>query len=226
MSFQDLAYKLKRELGNGSLNPHIIIGIAVIALAILGVSCYILFGSTLSEPNDDDSQFKIVDSALAATDVEAQKIYVHVSGSVTDPKVVSVDSGSRVSDAIDAAGGFTAEAAKDSLNLARVLEDGEHIHVVSIAEAAAQATTPSEAAGLTGTVESQSQNGTASSGKININKATAAELQTLSGIGEAKAKKIIDYREANGAFKSIEELTKVSGIGDKTLESIKQAICV
>ncbi len=132
-----------------------------------------------------------------------------------------MDEGSRVADAVDAAGGMTPEAAANSINLARVVQDGEQILVASVHDLQ-----PQEAAAASSATPATASGQDAQNAKVNINTANSSELQTISGIGESKAKKIIDYREKNGPFRSIEELTNVSGIGDKTLESIKDAICV
>lgn len=229
MSLQDNIYKLKREFVKGNVNPRVVIGIAFIAIAIMGIASYALFSADPSQAEDDEPQFKIVDSALAMAESAPQLICIHVSGCVTHPGVVYVESGKRVSDAIEAAGGFSDGAAQDSINLARVLEDGEQIHIASMAEYQALNAPTANSTDGSGTMLSQnsmSERSDTRAGLININKATSSELQTLSGIGEAKAKKIIDYREANGAFKSVDDLTKVSGIGEKTLESIRSSICV
>lgn len=110
---------------------------------------------------------------------------------------------------MQAAGGFTKNADQNSLNLAKTLEDGEQVMIPAIGGTSSGA----EASG-------------SSNGKVNINTADLATLETLSGVGPATAQKIIDYRNAHGKFKSIEEIKKVSGIGEKTYEKFKDKICV
>ena len=167
-------------------------------------------------------------------------IYVDVSGAVNTPMVVCIPEGSRVFEALDAAGGKSAEASVKTLNLAAICEDGQKIYVPTEEEVkegtaeAAQAGSGTDSTGSsgTGTGSSATSGSTAGStsstsqGKVNINTAGSEELQTLTGVGPAIASRIIDYRNKNGAFKSIEDLTNVSGIGEKTLEKFKDEICV
>ncbi len=110
---------------------------------------------------------------------------------------------------------------QDALNLARVLVDGEQVDVPSKAEmeaAAGAAGSAAQAAAGAG--------GQAASGRVNINTADAAALQSLDGIGEATAAKIIADRQANGPFKTVDDLKRVAGIGDKKLAALRDAICV
>ena len=161
-------------------------------------------------------------------------IFVHVVGAVATPGLYELPAGSRLASAVQAAGGFTKKASQESVNLARTLEDGEQVNVPTKAEAkAAQqgnstaASTASAASG-SGTAASaaSSQGSSSGAGLVNINTASSEELQTLSGIGEKTAQKIIEDREANGAFESVDDLTRVSGIGDKKLEAIRNSITV
>lgn len=139
------------------------------------------------------------------------EIKVHVAGEVKKPGLYKLKEGARINDAVDAAGGFTDNADKDSLNLAKLVEDGEQIMIPSKGGAESAA----------GSSSSSTNNG-----KININTADLATLQTLNGVGPSTAQKIIDYRNANGKFKSIDDLKKISGIGEKTFAKFKDQICV
>ena len=136
------------------------------------------------------------------------------------------DSSARVEDAVDAAGGFMRKADKASLNLARVLVDGEQIDVpakggtASASISSAYSSSAATASARSGAAAS------ASTEKVNINQATAEELKTLDGVGDATAQKIIDYRTANGPFQSIEDIKNVSGIAEKRFEAIADRICV
>ena len=138
-----------------------------------------------------------------------------------NPGMYEIDSPARIAQAIDAAGGLTEDASIDSINLASSVEDGQQIIVKSIDEIS-----KGDVASASGNGDISNSTGDSTSGKVNINTANATELQTVSGIGPAKAKKIIDYRTSNGPFKSIDDLTKISGIGEKTLESLKDSLCV
>ncbi|MGX7351791.1 comEA protein [Enterococcus canis] len=136
-------------------------------------------------------------------------IYVDVKGAVKQPALYQLPANSRVQAAIQAAGGFAEQADQNQINLAQILTDQAMIYVPKKGE-----TPPS----------SLQQPATESSGetiKVNINTASEQELQQLSGIGAKKAADIIQYREANGSFKKIEELSEVSGIGEKTVEKLR-----
>ena len=165
---------------------------------------------------------------------EIEKIVVHVSGAVNKEGVFELEENSRISDAIDKAGGLKENADTKNLNLAFKLEDGMKIYIPMIGENTeenigmnAVDETSKYITSSGGVVqengESEKKNET---GKVNINTATQTELETLPGIGPSTSLKIIDYREENGKFQSIEEIKEVSGIGDAKYENIKDLICV
>lgn len=141
---------------------------------------------------------------------KAEMIYVHVCGAVQNPAVVELPAGSRGESAVLAAGGFTADAAQSAVNLARELEDGMQLYIPTMEEAQ----TPDSAIGAP------------DSGRININRADAAQLCTLPGIGETRAEAIIADRDFNGAFERPEDIMRVSGIKESTYEKIKDKITV
>lgn len=147
---------------------------------------------------------------------ENEVVMVHVAGAVADPHVIQLRSGDRVIDAVEAAGGFTEEAAPEGVNLAAAAEDGTLIFVPT-AEELESGVEPSAAGegaqGLSGGGAQQSET-------VNLNTADAAELEQLPGIGPALADRIITYREAHGQFSALEELAAVSGIGPAILENI------
>lgn len=151
----------------------------------------------------------------------AAEVYVDVDGAVASPGVYRLKEGARVSQAIDAAGGLTAEADVAGLNRASKVTDGQKIYVPTVGEQQAAAVTGGADSGA-----SPASGAGASSGLVNINTASAAELQTLSGIGPSMAQSIIDERTQNGAFASVDDLMRVSGIGVKKLAKIKDCICV
>jgi len=140
-------------------------------------------------------------------------IVVYVCGAVVNPGVYSLLEGSRVKEAVEAAGDFAPDADRVRINLARRLSDGEQVYIPRVGEEVLPVTPPAAAPGPLG-------------GKININTATAEELDTLPGIGPAYAERIIKYREEFGPFKKIEDIKKVRGIGDATFEEIKDLITV
>ena len=145
-------------------------------------------------------------------------IVVHVTGAVPRPGVYALAKGSRVQDAISAAGGFLADAEKSGINLARALEDGEQLDI-PYAEGASPVI-GTEVPPLAST-ESASN-----SELVNINTASQTELETLPGIGPTTAQKIIQYREQNGPFVNTQDIINVPGIGPGTYERIKDLIAV
>ena len=147
-------------------------------------------------------------------------VRVHVAGAVVRPGVYDLPDDGRWLDAVEAAGGFVAEAEKNSLNLAQVVEDGERIEIPYV-----EGYTPEADTGFTVVSEStpSSPDGEA---LVDINTASLEELDKLPGIGMTTAQKIIDYRENNGPFARIEDIVNVSGIGDATFEEIKDLITV
>ena len=151
-------------------------------------------------------------------------ICVDVEGAVRNPGLYELEAGSRVGDAVKAAGGITKKAVRGQVNLASALQDGQQVVVPSKQDAAVSGGQAQDSAAV-GVAAGGSGDGDAQ-GKININTASATQLQQLSGIGESLSQRIVDYRNANGAFGSVDDLTKVSGIGDARLESIRAQICV
>lgn len=125
---------------------------------------------------------------------------VHVAGAVMEPGLYELDSGARVSDVVEMAGGFSDSALESSVNLARLISDGEQIVVLDSSQLATD------------------------SGYVSLNSASASRLEELPGIGPSTAKKIIDYRQKIGSFSSIEQITEVPGIGKKLLEQIRDQL--
>lgn len=172
------------------------------------------------EPGSGDALDDASDGSSSKASAETE-VYVDVDGAVASPGVYRLQDGARVSQAIDAAGGLTAEADVTGLNRASKVTDGQKIYVPTVGEQQAALA----AGGADGGAAAASGTG-ASSGLVNINTASAAELQTLSGIGPSMAQSIIDERTQNGAFASVDDLMRVSGIGEKKLAKIKDCICV
>ena len=154
-------------------------------------------------------------------------VVVHVTGAVSRPGVVTLPPGSRVTDAINAVGGASAEADTQQLNLARVLTDGEQIRVPRIGEVLPEPApqTGGDAASGARTAPGKSGGGGAS-GMVNINTASASELEKLPGIGPALAQRIVEYRDSHGPFASVDALTDVPGIGKAKLEGLREQATV
>ena len=148
--------------------------------------------------------------ALPPPSPPIKKISVYISGQVKNISVVELedDGDLRIVDAVNAAGGLTEFADADAVNLAEKISDGQHIHI------------PTKEIFLQQNISAAKNN------LVNINTADAEELATLKGIGQAMAQRIIDYREQNGAFKSIDEIKNVRGIGEKKFDAFKDKITI
>ncbi len=144
----------------------------------------------------------------SAAPTVASTVIVHVAGQVARPGLVELPAGSRVADAVAAAGGATGRRATDTVNLARVLVDGEQVVV--------GATVGAPAAGGTA----------AAPALLDLNTASVTDLDALPGIGPVIAARILDWRAANGPFRSVEELGEVSGIGDAILAQVRSRLRV
>ncbi len=201
---------------------------ALVFLLLAGCGTQIVYSaSAVSEAeaiSDSESSFSGTSDSEAsdasreetATD---EKIYVYICGAVQNPGVYALKEGSRVYEAVDAAGGLTDNADLLHTNQARVLTDGEQVTIL----------TEEEAEDLpvdTETVLQTPSEETGESGLVNINTATKEQLKTLNGIGDARAEAIIAYREENGTFRSIDDIMKVTGIGESLFSNIKDAITV
>ena len=177
---------------------------------------------SLVEPGSGDASSGKISEGSSPKASAAAEVYVDVDGAVVSPGVYRLKDGARVAQAIDAAGGLAPEADVTGLNRASKVVDGQKIHVPTVGAAAGVHCGSRCADG--GASASSGVSG--ATGLVNINTASAAELQTLSGIGPSMAQSIIDERTQNGAFASVDDLMRVSGIGEKKLAKIKDCICV
>ena len=154
-----------------------------------------------------------------------EEIVIHITGAIKNEGVYRLKKESRISNAVEAAGGLTENADTSKINLAYVLEDGMKIVIPSINDSeTCEELISTGIGGDSDIIDNNMEN--KKSEKININTADAETLDKLPGIGEATANKIIDYRNDNGKFKSIEEIKNVKGIGESKYEEIKDWICV
>lgn len=191
----------------------------VVALAVLVSGALIAVGLTwwLHRPTEVaggpalSEVGAVASESAGGLEVSAADIIVHVAGAVRKPGVFTLAGGSRVGEAVAAAGGPTSRAQLDGLNLARVLTDGEQ---VLVPDKRSQAAAPG-AGGASAA---------APAAKLNLNQATAADFETLPGIGPVLAQRIIDHRDSIGGFTEIGQLRDVPGIGEKTFQALAELV--
>lgn len=177
--------------------------VLVAALAPKGQSATVTAGSAPAATLDSGTP---LDAGSGAP------IFVHILGEVASPGLYELREGDRAVDAVAAAGGFGPNADQAGLNLARFVTDGEQIVVPEIGQAP-----PAAGGGVAG-------GGAVVPGKVNLNTADAATLETLPRVGPAMAERIIDWRETNGRFTAVEDLMSVTGIGEKTFAGLKDLV--
>ena len=210
-------YKIKRFLKNANCNRLLLITAAVVVILTAAVGFIYLYGK--NETISIQTSSKMNDTEVYGSSEKPRSgdmVYVDVSGCVKSPGVYQMPYGSRIFEVIEKAGGLTKHADTALINQAEMLTDGAKINIPDKrdTEKKSVAAAPSKS------------DGAASVGLININTADSEELQKITGIGPATAEKIIRYREENGAFSSVDELTNVSGIGEKTLEKMRPQVTV
>lgn len=188
--------------------------------------CVIVLGGCKAKPRIETQEAEVLEETLRQENTQESQmeeepetsetsIYVQVSGAVASPGVYELPEGSRVFEAIELAGGMTAEADARQMNQAQTISDGEMIYVKSQGEQ------------VEGTSEIPfSEQTQQEDGKVNLNTATEEQLMTLPGIGQAKAKSIIAWREENGNFSKIEDLMEIEGIKEGVFSKVKDSIKV
>lgn len=187
--------------------------------------------SLLSEKTEQssNSSFSASSQSSSAQSVSQSKtVTCDISGAVKHQGVYTLKTGARIQELIEAAGGAKQNAQLKGVNRAVMLKDQDKIHIPYKGEKVENASNSSSTgAGTTTTNEStSSESGQNDGEKVNLNTASAADLQKLNGIGQKKAEQIIAYREQNGQFKKIEDLMQVSGIGEKTFAALKDQLAL
>lgn len=196
------------EPRSGAASPRARLGLgAAIVVVLLALTITVAIGILRGASSPVESV--TIDAGADQDAGAAASVFVHVSGAVATPGLYVLHEGARVVDAVAAAGGFAAGADETAVNLARPVSDGEQLHVPATGEVP-------DAAGTT----------PAGDGRVNLNTADAASLDTLPRIGPAMAARIIEWRDANGRFTSVEDLLSVPGIGDKMLETLRALVTV
>lgn len=202
MTGEHTAPHARRRLGVGAVTVVVIAALAVtVAIGILRSTTAPVETVTITDTD-----------ATPGPTATVAAVYVHVSGAVAVPGLYRLDNGARVVDAIAAAGGFGEGADQSAVNLARIVGDGEQLHVPVVGEA------------VPPTVAQPGGAGPAAGGKVNLNTADLATLDTLPRIGPALAQRIIDWRDQNGRFTSVDDLLAVPGIGDKMLAALRDLV--
>ncbi|MFW3654475.1 helix-hairpin-helix domain-containing protein [Vagococcus fluvialis] len=199
----------------------IIISVVILVISIIGLK---LFLSKNAAKVDQFEEVVLTDTTDLIAENEKEnndvvKMYVDIKGAVKLPGMYEVTSDMRVLNVIDMAGGLKETADDSQVNFSQRIEDQMVIYI------------PVEGEELSETAIAGTNSNTANiskdeDGKVNLNQATKEELMTLSGVGEKKAEKIIEYREENGSFKTIEDLKNVNGFGEKSFESLEKYISI
>ena len=204
-----------------------IIVIAIAGIVVIGIMYFIYNKNQVKEDINIENEILVNNVITNENNTNDDIVIIHITGSVKNPGIVKLKEGSRIEDAIESAGGLTENADITKVNLAYVVEDGIKIKIPSSSE---------EDIGDEDIIDSKSDDNIIieentvpsnnSTQTININKATEKEFETLPGIGPSLASKIIEYRNQNGKFESIEDIKNVNGIGDNKYEKIKDLITV
>jgi competence protein ComEA len=184
---------------------HIYIILGVVCIGVMGV--LFITGANRPAPRVGEPLIPSQSAFAAPRPDEPEHVVVHILGAVYNPGVYTLPAGTRVTDAVEMAGGYTEDADLTRVNLAAPLRDAMQIIVPALGD-------PTAAIPPTG------------GGLVNINTATLTELQTLPGIGPARAQSVIDFRDAAGGFTQIEDLLNVSGIGNTIFNGLKDFITV
>ena len=204
--------------------------IMIISIITLGIGYYTYTTKTNDEFSIEEQNLEIEENErekeINENIKENTKIIVHVSGAVRNEGIVELKEKARVADAIEMAGGITEDAYMKDVNLATILEDGMKIYIPTKEEVEKQGENINDSVSKDTNLDiyNNGSNTSKKNNKVNINTASKEELDTLPGIGESTANKIINYRKENGKFKTIEEIKEVSGIGDSKFEDIKDLI--
>lgn len=215
------------------------ITLAILVITIIISICYYIYSENTNFFSFQEQNLKIDEQELESSNTEDNEntdetkeenvIIVHVSGAVNQEGIIELSENSRIADAIEKAGGLKDEACIDEINLAYMLEDGIKIHIPTVEEQKENNNVENNNniyIRSESNLSSEKNNNKKKKGKININTAVQEELETLPGIGPTTSLKIINYRNENGKFKSIEDIKEVSGIGESKFNNIKDMISI
>lgn len=201
----------ERLLQLARLRPRVSAALALFASLVVG-ACVAVVAARGAPPQPE----LLLPRATPSSEASPTELYVHAAGALARPGLYRVEAGSRVADLLDAAGGPTPDADVDRLNLASRLDDGQRVYVPRLGE----------------TAEAESEGGGGdpvagqTSGPLDLNAATQAQLEELPGVGPSTARAIIEYRKRNGRFRAVEELLEVRGIGPAKFSEIEPLVKV
>lgn len=202
-----------------------IIVIAIAGIVVIGIMYFIYNKNQVKEDINIENEILVNNVITNENNTNDDIVIIHITGSVKNPGIVKLKEGSRIEDAIESAGGLTENADITKVNLAYVVEDGIKIKIPSSSEEdIGDEDIIDSKSGDNIIIEENTVPSNNSTQTININKATEKEFETLPGIGPSLASKIIEYRNQNGKFESIEDIKNVNGIGDNKYEKIKDLI--
>lgn len=206
---------------NLNRKQKIIIGIAALVV-IAGIGIYLFV------KNSQYEEFDMNEVLVNAEEKEykGNTIIVHITGEVKEPGIIELPSEARIAEAIEAAGGVTEGADLDEVNLAFVLSDGQKVYIPNKNEKEVSGEKVYITVGSGNNIIVQDKVEEGKKQKVNINEAKQEDFEQLPGIGPSIAQRIVEYRDQNGKFTSIDELQEVKGIGESKLENIKEYIMV
>ncbi|GIT79123.1 hypothetical protein LLS1_07920 [Leifsonia sp. LS1] len=199
------------------------LGVGAVVVLLLGAFVVAILTSAFAQRGEEQQGVDVPSAPASAGPSPsagapgAAELFVHVSGAVLSPGLVTLDAGARVVDAIAAAGGLAPDADPDGVNLARPIADGEQLVVPREGEAPAQ---------VDGAASGPGGGAAGASAAVNLNTAGRSELETLPRIGPALAQRILDWRAANGRFSQPSDLLQVTGIGEKVFDGLKDRVTV
>lgn len=203
-----------------------IIGIGILVTLLVVIGGFYYYINRPKPLTNEEIEDMFVEESTQDKEVKTQEkvtqtesIVVEIKGEVKNPEVYTLKKGSIVKKLIEEAGGLTEKGDTSAINLAKELQNHECIVVGNIDDKSVQA----QSVSVSGT---GGQSTSKTDGKINLNSATEAELDTLPGVGKVMAGKIIEYREKNGGFKDIEELKNIDRVGEATFEKLKDKISI
>lgn len=197
--------------------PAELVGLATLLAGVVAVAGLLWWTTASGTATSAHPAAATGGPSILAPSAPASVLTVHVSGEVVSPGIAHLPSGARVADAVEAAGGLTLGADPGGLNLARLLVDGEQVVVPAVGRTAGSGA---------GTGDAAADAALRADGRLDLNRATASELEELPGVGPVLAERIVAHRAAHGPFREVGQLRDVSGIGERTFQALADLVTV